>query len=353
MTTTTPELDPLGDDALSAARSTLPIYVVADSPDGQVLSHSGDYPEDDTQVWLADGGSDAETRPMGDLYAEYGDDLVAYAEPEEFSVAAALYDTGVMTREQVADEMGVTAAQGAPERTADGEVVINPDAPPDPKLALSTATQDALNAIPARRAKAEADGDTAEVEALDRYAAALMAGKTEAEARKAGWPADARPVTAALGNAAMDTIEAFLDEAERVVAPAVVAALGPYTGPPVPIPPVTQRMAVGGNEDAQGDVVEAFEAHYRPDLAEFIDTVLGARPPDDTPEHDAVAWDALAAEARLWHAKRAVEAVTAAPAAPRRPAATGRLHPNMTPAQRAAFIHKWALRTVASAASAS
>jgi hypothetical protein len=82
--------DALDAAALDDARSTLPIYVVADSPDGQVLSHSGDYPDDDTPVWMADSGSDTDTTTMGDLYAQYGDDLIAYAEPEEQAVAAAL-----------------------------------------------------------------------------------------------------------------------------------------------------------------------------------------------------------------------------------------------------------------------
>lgn len=318
MTTTTP--DPLADAVVDDARSTLPIYVVADSPDGQVLSHSGDYPEDDTLVWLAKGGSDDQARPMGDLYAEYGDDLVAYADPEEVNVVAALYDAGTakiaealiaegLTAATI-DGTPVTAAQDAPERTADGEVVIRPDAPPDPKLALSTAAQEALNAIPGPRSDAEARGDDAAVAAWDRYAEALRSGKTPAEARKAGWPdgdapaaitaavADQRAVTAALGNAAMDTLEAFLTDAEDRLG--ITAALN---GPGV-IPRPVQRKAVGENPDAQAQVVAAFEANYRDDVTEFIEDVLGPRPDPDTPEHDAEAWDALAREARLWHARR-------------------------------------------------
>lgn len=429
------DTDPLTDAAVDAARSTLPIYVVADSPDGKVLSNRGGYPDDDTPVWLAGKGGPAEARPMADLYAEYGDDLVAYAEPEEINVAAALHAAGTVTRGQVAAEMGlseaddlairkaawesgaidpaafmdnlnllpaalrdqaladlraegidplayaVTAAQDAPERTADGEVVINPDAPPDPKLALPEDVQEALNAIPGPRSDAEARGDDAAVAAYDRYAEALRSGKTPAEARKVGWPDgdtpaavtaavdDQRAVTAALGNAAMDTIEAFLDEAEEMIAGAVVAALGPHEGPLTPLPAATQRMAVGENPDAQDDVIEAFEANYMPDVNRFVATVLGPRPPDGTPDHDADAWDALAKEARLWHARRVAEAATAVTAAPSGPlsskqqqqrrdaarksadARRGKGKPKlpnkqqmrqMTPAERRAAVRRWA-----------
>jgi len=71
-------------------RSVLPVFVVAESPDGPVLSHDDGYPTDDTQVWKQTGGSDDKTVPLGDLYAEYGSDLIAYAEPEETSVTAAI-----------------------------------------------------------------------------------------------------------------------------------------------------------------------------------------------------------------------------------------------------------------------
>lgn len=80
-------------DILDEARASLPTYIVADSPDGDVLSHEGGYPGDDTKVWLAKGGSDDDTTTMGDLYAEYGDDLIAYAEPEEAGVTASLAAT--------------------------------------------------------------------------------------------------------------------------------------------------------------------------------------------------------------------------------------------------------------------
>lgn len=372
--TDSPDLDAA---ALDAARSTLPIYVVAESPDGKVLSHSGDYPEDDTKVWV-EGADPTSAVPMGDLYAEFGNDLIAYAEPEKLdAVAAALDDggsgsggapasttptsevaaeyerlaaEGIATREQIAAAVGVTAAQDAPERTADGEVVINPDAPSDPKLALSEDVQQALNEIPARRTKAEADGDTAEVEALDRYAEALRAGKSPADARAEAW-ATSDAVTAALGDfrealvadgldpdvadrliadglrpgpdavtaavcapgdiargnpadvlgdphEALDRLESFLSTAEDVLG--ITAALN---GPGVIARP-TVRKAVGGNEEAQAEVVAAFEANYRDDVDEFVEDVLGPRPDPDTPEHDQEAWDDLAAEARLWHARR-------------------------------------------------
>lgn len=334
-----PDLDA---DAIDAARSTLPIFVVAESPDGNVLSLHGGYPDDDTPVWVDGRGGPAKTVPMGDLYAEYGNDLIAYAEPEKLDAAVA------------------AAMAEEPKRTADGEVVINPDAPPDPKLQLSPDVQDALNAIPQRRSKAEADGDTAEVEALDRYAEALRAGKSPDEAHDIGWPkAEAKPVTAAIvsgaaniatfrealiadgldadvadrliangtlhipqepvtaavcapgdiarGNPAdvlgdpheaLDRLEAFLSQAEDMLG--ITAALN---GPGI-LPRPTVRKAVGGNEEAQAEAVAAFEANYLDDVDEFVENVLGPRPDPDTPEHDQEAWDALAAEARLWHARR-------------------------------------------------
>lgn len=343
-----PDLDA---DVIDAARTTLPIFVVADSPDGKVLSNRDGYPDDDTPVWLEGRGGPAEAVPMGDLYAEYGNDLVAYAEPEK-----------------VGDAVAAAMAE-EPKRTADGEVVINPDAPPDPKLQLPEATRKLLDSAAKKRAAAEAKGDTAKVEALDRYTEALLAGKSDAEAYDIGWPKtapaaapEAKPgVTAAIVSGAdaiaefrealiadgldaetadrliangtlaipqdgvtaavcapgdiirpgdnpadvlgdphkaLDRLEAFLSDAEDRLG--ITAALN---GPGI-IPRPTVRKAVGGNPDAQAEVVQAFEANYRDDLTEFIEDVLGPRPDPDTPEHDQEAWDDLAAEARLWHARR-------------------------------------------------
>lgn len=403
--TDTPAIDPIDEAAVDAARSTLPIYVVADSPDGDVLSNRGGYPDDDTPVWVDGKGDPEAPTPFGDLYAQYGDDLIAYAEPEE---------------------RAVTAATDPPKRTADGEVVINPDAPPDPKLQLSADAQRLLAAVPERVKAAEAKGDTDEVAALERYADALRSGRTEDEAKAAGWPAkdavaatldtSAAPAAHALGAvtaslalavdeppadeaAAQAERDALIDyavengwtreQAIEMVTTGVVrtpdgslytVVLSPdadrsalpddaremlafedqaiaATEVPAPLnadgsaaPPITdadieqafanvealiavaedklgitaaingpgivprpvQRMAAGNNPDAQAKVLAAFEANYRDDVDEFVEDVLGPRPDPDTPEHDAEAWDAVAAEARLWHAQQTGRNVTAA-----------------------------------------
>lgn len=408
----------MDDDIFSEARATLPIYVVADSPDGDVLSNRAGFPDDDTPVWIDGKGGPESATPLGDLYAEYGDDLIAYADPEP---------------------VAVTAATDAPKRTADGEVVINPDAPPDPKLQLDARTQGLLADIPDRIKAAEAKGDTAEVAALERYADALRAGKSADDARAEAWPADGAapakaPVAASLDPDAPSAADALVDaivaattqacgtvtaslalavdepaadeaaaaaerqaiidyavangwteaqaidmvttgivrtpdgtlfgvvlpdgvdhatlpddvremldfEAEQLAAaeaqhePGVTAAMvdsalseveafltavedklgitAAINGPGI-IPRPVQRMAVGENPQAQAQVLAAFEANYRDDVTEFVEDVLGPRPPDDTPEHDADAWDDLAAEARLWHAQRTGHAIAAALAA--------------------------------------
>lgn len=401
--TDTPDLDALDDAAVDDARSSLTVYLVADSPDGAVLSHRAGYPDDDTPVWIEGHGSDDSPTPMGDLYAQYGDGLIAYAEPEERAVTAA----------------------PDPKRTADGEVVINPDAPPDPKLALSPAQQEALAAIPARVQAAEAKGDTDEVAALERYADALRAGRSIDEARDAGWPAKpavaaalaapevvgaitaslalavddptadteserqaliayavengwtqeqatemvdtgvirtpdgtlfsvVRPADADRTGLPDDVIEMLDYEDQRLAAEDAAAPIptplnadgtvgtpidptvierafeniegllgmaedklgitAAINGPGI-IPRPTMRMAAGDNPDAQAQVLAAFEANYRDDVTEFVEDVIGPRPDPDTPEHDAEAWDAVAAEARLWHAQQTGRNVTAALAA--------------------------------------
>lgn len=422
----------MDDDILSEARATLPIYVVADSPDGDVLSNRAGFPDDDTPVWIDGKGSPESPTPLGDLYAQYGDDLIAYADPEPLAVTA------------------VTAAADAPKRTADGEVVVNPDAPSDPKLQLDPLTQGLLADIPDRIKAAEAKGDTAEVAALERYADALRAGKSADDARAEAWPNEAAapakapaapapakapaPVAASLDPDAPSAADALVDaivaattqacgtvtaslalavdepavdeaaaaaerqaiidyavangwteaqaidmvttgivrtpdgtlfgvvlpdgvdhatlpddvremldfEAQQLAAaeaqhePGVTAAMvdsalseveafltavedklgitAAINGPGI-IPRPVQRMAVGENPQAQAQVLAAFEANYRDDVTEFVEDVLGPRPPDDTPEHDADAWDDLAAEARLWHAQRTGHAIAASLAA--------------------------------------
>lgn len=262
-----PEDDALTDAAVAAAEATLPIYVVAESPDGQVLSHDNGYPDDDTAVWLAASTADRADTTMGDLYAQYGDDLIAYAEPEEYRppVAAALTE---------------------PERQSGIGAAFDALRVP-PVTAGMTAEQ-----------VAAATADRV-AERLRHPSAHLPDGPTEDDMHHiADRIRERQPITAAMAADAIDYIEAFLDEAEDLLG--ITAALN---GPGV-IPRPVQRMAVGENPAAQQQVIDAFEAHYRDDVDEMIEDVLGPRPDPDTPDHDAEAWDALADEARLWHAHR-------------------------------------------------
>ena len=239
--TTAPNFD---DETVALAQSTMPVFVVAESPDGQVLSYDSGYPDDDTKVWKASGGDHT---TLGELYAEYGDDLIAYAEPEPRSVAASLDET----------ELAVS----------DGGVL-----PPVPE------TSYAPDATPI---PADLADDTAD--AVD-------------------------PETVAAAAQYLDEIETFLDVAEVALTEAAVTA-GLDTIPHQQVSLTTMRKAVGGNPTAQADIVKVFEsAASEPDVDRFITVTLGSRPAPDA-NHDEEAWDATAKEARVWHAKnRAVVA---------------------------------------------
>lgn len=232
------------DDLVSTARSRLPIYVVADSPEGPVLSFSDTYPDDDTMVWMQKSGSPDSQVPLSDVYAQYGDDVIAYAEPEPVAVTAAVNDPDntMDTDGDNADDMG-DSVDNSMDNDSDNPDDIDPDADVDD-----------VDANPPL--------DRAEVEE------------------------------------AFQVMEQFLDRTEQMVS--IVAALRDGA-----LANETQRKAVGGNPDAQAEAVVAFETKYVPggDVDTFVESVLGPRP-GITPNHDADAWDAMATEARTWHTNR-------------------------------------------------
>ena len=220
-------VDPHVAEAMDMVRSVLPVYVVAESPDGKILSHDDGYPTDDTQVWKQTIGSDDNPVPLGELYAEYGSDLIAYAEPEETSV---------------------TASIGEPLPILDSDDDVTPVAP-----------------------------ETVPEHVSD-------------------------PAETAAATAALEEIETFLDTAEAALDVAAVTA-GLETVPHRTLLMSTMRKAAGGNPEAQAEIVTVFERNNHPDLNTFIRNVVGERPAEDD-QHDEVAWDHVAAEARLWHAKQ-------------------------------------------------
>lgn len=343
--------DQISEAAIDAARATLPIYVVADSPDGDVLSREPGYPGDDTKVWLAKGGSDDDPTTIGDLYAEYGDDLIAYAEPEEYGMAASLAATQAGAARPVVlpspaevaaaanaagfvgdtlDPIEVQIEQARVDKVADAAVTAAIGAPTEANI------DTALTALTAQaQVYGYVDppmGYPSAAETLGRFEQGLISAAkandllaplvpmdmsrphwhpgtgeqmTEVDDLGFGVAVNVVPgITAALGHEAIDRTEDLLTLAEDKLG--ITAAM---RGTGV-IPRQVQRMAVGENPDAQAEVVAAFEANYVDDVNEFIETVLGP-PPAPNADHDEDAYQAIVREARIWHAHQTAGAVTA------------------------------------------
>jgi len=85
--------------------ATAPVYVVADTPDGRLLSWASGTPDDTTMVW-EDGEPDSEAVPLAQVIAHYGANKVdLYLEPEPYQpgVTAA---AGKRKVKSAADEVG-------------------------------------------------------------------------------------------------------------------------------------------------------------------------------------------------------------------------------------------------------
>ena len=251
--------DVITDTVLTEAREALPSWVVADTPDGPVITRTNEPPSDDTVAWVASEGEQTAVR-LADITARFGiENVLLYLEPEPWDLAV-----------------------GAPVQPEDDDTVAEDRRDPI-RRPTNTGVTAGLND----------DGQIV-------------------------W--ENGPIAALIEQRATEAVAVLAAEVERVQQRfARVAAAGPAAVAPAEVDETLRSMmfdapdasitntmtaAVLGNPEAQQALVAVWKAAYQPGMDR--DTLISATLPE-RPEGPIAAvevWDAVVHEADMWLANQ-------------------------------------------------